>query len=284
MTLRLSPLNNDDCVSSLKVSRMNGMLLGSLRALGLVITTLFLVACSQFVGDNRHNVPLGKSVLERLADIGSSPSEPMVIRVYKQSSELEVWKRTRTGDYALLKSYPICKWSGDLGPKIREGDLQSPEGFYDVTPALMNPKSSYWLSFNVGFPNKFDRAWGRTGTYLMIHGDCLSVGCYAMTDEGIKEIYALARETFRGGNPSFQLQLLPFRMTEAKLPEHADSPHAPFWHDLKVGTDLFDATRRPPLWDVCERRYVFNRDGSSSGALDPNGACPTDVCYAPAAL
>ena len=105
-----------------------------------------------------------------------------------------------------------------------------------------------------------------------------------MRDEGIKEIYALAREAFRGGNPSFQLQLLPFRMTEAKLAEHADSPHAPFWRDLKVGTDLFDTTRRPPLWDVCERRYAFSRDGSSSGALDPNGACPTDVYYTPSAL
>mgnify|MGYP002621642613 CR=1 FL=1 len=219
----------------------------------------------------------------RLTAHGLSLGTPIFMRIFKREFELELWMM-RDGRFHRFATYPICKWSGDLGPKIREGDLQSPEGFYDVTPALMNPKSSYWLSFNVGFPNKFDRAWGRTGTYLMIHGDCLSVGCYAMTDEGIKEIYALARETFRGGNPSFQLQLLPFRMTEAKLAEHADSPHAPFWHDLKVGTDLFDATRRPPLWDVCERRYVFNRDGSSSGALDPNGACPTDVYYAPAAL
>jgi murein L,D-transpeptidase YafK len=260
------------------------MLGNILRVLSLVAMTFFLAGCSQFVGDNRHNVPLCKQVLERLAEIGSSPSEPMVIRVYKQSSELEVWKRTRSGDYALLKTYPICKWSGDLGPKFREGDMQSPEGFYDVTPALMNPKSSYWLSFNVGFPNKFDQAWGRTGTYLMIHGDCLSVGCYAMTDDGIKEIYALARETFRGGNSSFQLQLLPFRMTEANLSQHADSPHAPFWRDLKVGTDLFDATRRPPGWDVCERRYVFSPNGSSPGPLDPNGVCPAGVYSTIAAL
>lgn len=236
------------------------------------------------MGDNRANVPLPKPLLERMAAIGTSPADPMVIRVYKQSSELEVWKRTRTGDYALLKTYPICKWSGALGPKIKEGDYQSPEGFYDVTPAQLNPKSSYWLSFNVGFPNKFDQAWGRTGSYLMVHGDCLSVGCYAMTDEGIKEIYALARETFRGGNRSFQLQLLPFRMTEANLALQAASPHLAFWRNLKAGTDLFDTTRQPPAWDVCERRYVFTRNGMASPPLDPNGACPVGPYSTMAAL
>lgn len=260
------------------------MLANAFRAVAIALVAVALAACSQFVGDNRSSVPLPKALIDRMAAIGSSPAEPMVIRVYKESSELEVWKRTTTGNYALLKTYPICKWSGELGPKIREGDYQSPEGFYAVTPALMNPRSSYWLSFNVGFPNKFDQAWGRTGTYLMIHGDCLSVGCYAMTDEGIKEIYAMARETFRGGNSSFQLQLLPFRMTEANLGRHAASPHAAFWRNLKVGTDLFDATRRPPVWDVCERRYVFGQNGSSSVRLDPHGACPVEVYSTMAAL
>ena len=184
------------------------MLINALRAFLLLLAVTALAGC-QFVGDNRGNVPLPKALVERLAAIGSSPAEPMMIRVYKESSELEVWKRTRSGRYALLKTYPICKWSGTLGPKIKQGDYQSPEGFYDVTPALLNPQSSYHLSFNTGFPNKFDQAHARTGTYLMIHGDCLSVGCYAMTDDGIKEIYALARETFRGGNAAFQLQLLP---------------------------------------------------------------------------
>ncbi|MGV3574716.1 MAG: L,D-transpeptidase family protein [Devosia sp.] len=249
------------------------MLLTLLRTALLLFVGLTLAACSQFVGDNRQNVPLPKALVDRLATIGSSPTEPMVIRVFKQSSELEVWKRTSSGDYALLKSYPICKWSGELGPKIREGDYQSPEGFYDVTPGMMNPKSNYYLSFNVGFPNKFDQAWNRTGTYLMVHGDCKSVGCYAMTDEGIKEIYALARETFRG-NGSFQIQLLPFRMTEENFAVNASSPHVPFWRDLKVGSDLFETTRRPPSWDVCEKRYVFNRTVPGGAPLDPFGPCP----------
>lgn len=247
---------------------------GLLRLIPLLLTAALLAGCTQFVGDNRHMVPLSREAVQRLAEIGSSPSEPMLIRLFKESSELEVWKRTRTGDYALFKTYAICNWSGELGPKIREGDYQSPEGFYDVTPGLMNPKSSYWLSFNVGFPNKFDSAWGRTGTNLMIHGDCKSVGCYAVTDDQIKEIYALARETFAGGNRSFQVQLLPFRMTPANLAANAGSPHAAFWANLREGSDIFEATRRPPAWDVCEKRYVFNRNDPATAPLDPLGACP----------
>jgi murein L,D-transpeptidase YafK len=259
------------------------MFLSMIRTTLLLAAVLVITGC-QFVGDNRHNVPLAEAAVERLAEIGSSPGEAMLVRVYKQSSELEVWKRTRSGDYALFKTYPICKWSGELGPKIREGDYQSPEGFYDITPALMNPKSAYWLSFNVGFPNKFDQVWGRTGTNLMVHGDCKSVGCFAMTDESIKEIYALARESFRSGNRSFQLQLLPFRMTEANIALNAASPHAPFWQNLKQGTDIFEATRRPPTWDVCEKRYVFGSAGAVTAPLDPAAACPLGSFSTMAAL
>lgn len=244
------------------------------RVVVVFFATLALAACSQYTGDNRHNVPLPPELLQRMAEINSSPSEPMMIRLYKQTSTLEVWKRTSDGTYRLLKTYDICKWSGELGPKFREGDHQSPEGFYDVTPDLMNPNSSYWLSFNVGFPNKFDQAWERTGTNLMIHGDCLSVGCYAMTDDGIKEIFALARETFRGGNRSFQLQLLPFPMTEANIQANASSPHVDFWRNLKEGADIFDNTGIPPTWDVCERRYVFNVNDPRVSPLDPLGPCP----------
>jgi len=248
----------------------------TLRIFGLLGAVMALAAC-QFVGDNRQNVPIPKELMDRMAAIGTSPAEPMVIRVYKQSSELEVWKRTSSGEFALLKTYPICKWSGTIGPKIREGDYQSPEGFYNVTPGLMNPKSAYWLSFNVGFPNKFDQAWGRTGSNLMVHGDCKSVGCFAMTDAGIKEIFALARETFRGGNAAFQLQLLPFRMTEANMAANAASQHAPFWQNLKEGSDIFEATRQAPAWDVCERRYVFNRNLHGQAPMDPLGACPVSM-------
>lgn len=240
----------------------------------LVWLSVGLAACSGFIkgGDNRHNQPLSGGVVQGLRNMGSSPGEGMVVRIFKEESVLEVWKRTASGTYRLFKTYEICAYSGDLGPKIKEGDRQSPEGFYTVTPGLMHPKSNYYLAFNTGFPNKFDRAHGRTGSDLMVHGDCSSRGCYAMTDAGIAEIYALAREAFKGGNTSFQLQIFPFRMTAANLARHASSPHMDFWKDIKEGYDLFELTRTPPAWDVCEGQYIFNP--VSSGPLNALGACP----------
>ena len=125
----------------------------------------------------------------------------MMIRVFKQTNELEVWKRTNVGHVQAVQDLQDLRLVGRrYGPKVKEGDRQAPEGFYNITPGLMNPNSNYYLAFNTGFPNKFDRAWGRTGANLMVHGDCSSRGCYSMTDEGIAEIYALARESFAGGN------------------------------------------------------------------------------------
>jgi len=171
---------------------------------------------------------------------------PILIRIFKEESELEVWKQDTTGRFELLKVYPICRWSGDLGPKINEGDRQAPEGFYTIMPGLMNPNSNYYLAINTGFPNAYDRANDRHGAFLMIHGDCSSRGCYAMTDEQIGEIYSLARESFLGGQPSFQIQAYPFRMTPANLARHRTSPHLAFWKMLKIGNDHFEATHLEP--------------------------------------
>jgi murein L,D-transpeptidase YafK len=192
--------------------------------------------------------PLKQEAVSRLSSMGSSPAAPMMIRIFKETSELEVWKQAG-GSYKLFKTYEICAWSGTLGPKIKEGDRQSPEGFYTITPGLMNPNSNYYLAFNTGFPNKFDRAYGRTGSDLMVHGDCSSRGCYSMTDESIAEIYALARETFKGGNPSFQLQIYPFRMTVANLARHADNPHMSFGRTSRKATtgSSFPSRRRPGM-------------------------------------
>ncbi len=203
--------------------------------------------------------------------MGSSPQEPMLVRIFKQEDHLEVWKHTRGGTYELFKTYDICAWSGDLGPKIKEGDRQAPEGFYSITPGLMNPRSNYYLAFNTGFPNKFDRVWGRTGANLMVHGDCSSRGCYAMTDEQIAEIYALAREAFKGGQRKFELQIFPFRMTNENLLKHRDSPHLAFWRNLKLGYDAFEMSHETVDWDVCEKRYIFFPAG---GATNAAGACP----------
>lgn len=133
-------------------------------------------------------------MLAQLEHKHMSKESPILVRLFKEEAELEVWKKDSSGRFALLKTYPICRWSGELGPKIREGDRQAPEGFYTVTPGQMNPNSHSYLSFDIGYPNAFDRAYGRTGGDIMVHGDCSSRGCYAMTDEQISEIYALARE------------------------------------------------------------------------------------------
>ena len=250
------------------VSRIVALLL----VLGL---GFFLAACSGLKpGDARAMQPLKTAVVDKLKGMGSSPGEGMVIRIFKESSELEVWKRTAGGAYKHFRTYEICAWSGELGPKVVEGDRQSPEGFYTITPGLLNPRSNFYLAFNTGYPNKFDRAHGRTGSNLMVHGDCSSRGCYSMTDESIAEIYALVRESFMGGNASVQLQIFPFRMTPQNLARHASSPHFAFWKNIKEGYDRFELTRKPPLWDVCNKQYVFDLRRSGTEVLNAVDACP----------
>jgi murein L,D-transpeptidase YafK len=203
---------------------------------------------------------------------------PILVRIFKEEAELEVWKQDAEGKFALLKTYPICRWSGELGPKIKEGDRQAPEGFYTITPGQMNPNSNYYLAFNLGFPNVYDKANDRTGAFLMVHGDCSSAGCYAMTDEQIQEIYALGRDSFLGGQKSFQVQAYPFRMTPLNMAKHRNSPNMAFWRMIKEGNDHFEVTRAEPHVDVCEKRYVFDAHapGNASTPLTfhPREKCP----------
>jgi murein L,D-transpeptidase YafK len=205
---------------------------------------------------------------------------PILVRVFKEEAELEVWKQDTTGRFQILKTYPICRWSGDLGPKLWEGDGQTPEGFYRVTPEQMNPHSNYYLAINIGYPNSFDKANIRDGSLLMIHGDCRSVGCYAMTDEQISEIYSLARDSL-SGRPSFQVQAYPFRLTPANLARNRNSPNLPFWKMLKVGNDHFETTQREPKVDVCDRRYVFDAQPPPNSpqplVFNANEKCPPFV-------
>ncbi|MEN0087589.1 MAG: murein L,D-transpeptidase family protein [Pseudomonadota bacterium] len=177
------------------------------------------------VGDKRGEVPISKKLYRAIKTKGMGVRAPIMVRIFKEEDTLEVWKRKPNGRYALLADYEICKWSGKLGPKFKEGDRQAPEGFYTVAPHQLNPRSSYHLSFNMGFPNAFDRSYGRTGTHLMIHGDCSSAGCYSMTDPQIEDIYALAREALRGGQERFQIQAFPFRMTPENMAKHRNSEH-----------------------------------------------------------
>ena len=227
----------------------------------------------------RANQPLSPKLTAEIEHKGMNQQSPILVRLFKEEAELEVWKQTQDGRFALLKTYPICRWSGELGPKVREGDRQAPEGFYAITPGQLNPASSYYLAFNLGYPNAYDRAHGRTGSQLMVHGDCSSRGCYAMTDEQIGEIYALAREAFFGGQRAFQVQAYPFRMTPKNMARHRANPHMAFWKMLKQGYDHFEVTHLEPKVSVCEKRYVFNAEApaGSSGSLsfNPAGACPT---------
>jgi murein L,D-transpeptidase YafK len=226
----------------------------------------------------RALAPLSDKMLAEIEAKNMSKESPILVRLFKEESELEVWKQDNNGRFELLKTYPICRWSGELGPKIKLGDRQAPEGFYSITPGQMNPNSNYYLAINTGFPNAYDRANGRTGEFLMIHGDCSSAGCYAMTDEQIAEIYALARESFFGGQKSFQIQAYPFRMTPLNMARHRDSPHMAFWKMIKEGYDHFEVTHQEPKVDVCDKHYVFDAavpgGPASSLHFTPAARCP----------
>src|ERR1700719_3925077 len=198
---------------------------------------VLLAACNgdeiSLANNAKANQPVPPKLLAKMEAQDMDLQSPILVRLFKQEAELEVWKQDRSGRFALLKTYPICRWSGDLGPKVKEGDRQAPEGFYTITPGLMNPNSQYYLAINTGFPNSYDRANGRNGAFLMIHGDCSSRGCYAMTDEQIAEIYAFARESFFGGQKAFQIQAYPFRITPLNMAKHRNSPHMAFWSMIK---------------------------------------------------
>lgn len=226
------------------------------RLFGPVLPVLLLLLCS-------CSAPPRAPIQSVMPLIGSTPvfqpGAPVFMRIFKEENLLEVW--LQHGDrYALYKKYPICFFSGGLGPKLREGDKQSPEGFYKVYPRNMNPNSRYHLSFNLGYPNEYDRAYGRTGNLLMVHGNCVSAGCYAMTDRQIEEIYQIADAALRNGQPYFQVHIFPFRLTPANLAKHQASPWYAFWSNLKEGHDLFEATHRPPDVSVNARRYAFRND------------------------
>ena len=242
------------------------------------LAALIGVALMALAGCNYSNLPKAErpvpSVLvAKMRQLAMKDTAPIFIRIFKEESQMEIWKQQDDGRFALLKSYSICKWSGKLGPKKQEGDRQAPEGFYTVTRAQMNPDSNYYLSFNIGYPNAYDRSLGRTGSNLMVHGACSSSGCYSMTDEDAGEIFRLARDAFRGGQRAFEIQAFPFRMTPENLAKHRDDPNMDFWRMLKVGSDSFDLTHVPPKVDVCDRHYVFNADAGDA-SFNATSACP----------
>ncbi|MGL4637659.1 MAG: L,D-transpeptidase family protein [Beijerinckiaceae bacterium] len=208
------------------------------------------------------------SLEQRLSDKGLERGQPVFIRIMKESSELELWMN-RGDQWVLLHIYPVCRWSGALGPKLKEGDGQAPEGFYAVTRRALNPQSNYHLSFNLAFPNAYDKAHGRTGSFLMVHGDCLSIGCYAMTDAGIEEIYALVEAGLKAGQTSIPVHVFPFRMTQQNLDRFKNNRWLSYWENLKEGWDLFETSGQPPAVQACGKTYRFGEQGLRDASCRP---------------
>ena len=200
---------------------------------------------------------------EWLAEKGVAEGAPILIRIFKAESELELWMR-KGATYVLQATFPICHWTGTLGPKLREGDKQSPEGFYTVGRGQMRHLGRWRNAFNIGYPNLHDKRLDRTGSYILMHGGCSSTGCFAMTQSVQQVIYRLAAAALRRQQVSFQVHVFPFRMTEANMATHAESPWMDFWRDLKVGYDAFEATRLPPRIGICGQRYVVARAAQST--------------------
>jgi murein L,D-transpeptidase YafK len=249
----------------------------ALAMVGLA-AALALAGCKseQATVASRPTPQLSAATVALMTEKGMSRQDPILLRIYKEESKAEIWKKRRSdGRYALLKSYDICRFSGKLGPKKKEGDKQAPEGFYSVSPGQMNPRSNYFLSFNIGYPNAYDRALGRNGQHVMMHGDCLSAGCYAMTDEQIGEIYALAQNAFAGGQKAFQVQALPFRMNAQNMARRRNNENIAFWKNLKQGSDNFEVTKLEPKVDACGKKYVFNGTTGPLSTFEPTAACPT---------
>ncbi|MGN6549877.1 MAG: L,D-transpeptidase family protein [Pararhizobium sp.] len=245
----------------------------------LIVSTLAVLAAActddtlQSVAD-KVNQPLPQKIVAKMKAEGMSTQSPIMMRIFKEEGILEVWKQKDNGRYGKIAEYKICAWSGKLGPKTEEGDRQAPEGYYVITPGQMNPNSHYYLSFNIGYPNTYDKALGRTGSNIMVHGACSSAGCYSMSDENVAQIYAFARDAFQGGQRAFQIEAFPFRMTAENMAKHAGNPNYDFWKMLKVGYDYFAITKVPPAVNVCDRKYVFNKQVLDNSPFVATAACP----------
>lgn len=242
-------------------------ILGAASLIGLAALSLYGLANTEDATSTDRAVTAIKqqtpSLETALARKNLRLGDPIFLRIVKtkdgrtRGGYLEAFIENSQGEFVLFKTWDICTWSGQLGPKLRQGDKQSPEGFYFVTPWQMNPNSSYHLSFNLGYPNAYDRAHNRTGDFLMVHGNCVSIGCYAMTDKGIEEIYTLAQAAFEGGQPFFRVHIFPFPMRKHMLAGQSHNKNHAFWENLKQGWDMFEAGKRPPNVTVKHKTYIF---------------------------
>lgn len=201
------------------------------------------------------------------------PPQAMLLRAFKKEGVLELWVAgSESGPYTLVKSYGICATSGVLGPKRRGGDEQVPEGFYDLD--WFNPQSNFFLSMHINYPNAADRVLGlRTnmGGTIYLHGNCVSIGCIPITDDGIKEVYWLAVLVRDGEAKHLPLHIFPARMNEQGFRELArthtsQSELVAFWSNLKEGFDAFEKGHKMPVVRVSkDGRYEFPQEVASGG-------------------
>lgn len=175
------------------------------------------------------------------------------LRAFKEEQYLELWaKNVDDKQYQLLRTYEVCNNSGGPGPKRKQGDLQVPEGFYQID--RFNPWSNYHLSLGINYPNKSDRkisSASKLGGDIFIHGNCVTIGCLPMTDDKMKEIYILAVEATNNGQNTIPVSLFPFAMNEKKI-KHAlenyevNSETMTLWSELRQGYEIFNKTKKLP--------------------------------------
>jgi murein L,D-transpeptidase YafK len=231
------------------------------KKLLIISFILTLAGCSNSINydkiDHRKGLaPQSPALITASEKAGTSATSPVLIRIFKQSNELELWRKNSNGNYVLVNVFTICAFSGDLGPKEKQGDRQAPEGFYNIVSSQLNYHSIRFLSLNTGFPNIYDRSNGATGSALMIHGGCDSSGCYAIQDAPMQDLFAAVRDALRAGQKSVQLQIYPFRMTAINMLIARNSKHIDFWQQLKVGYDKFELTNNELNISVIKKQYI----------------------------
>jgi murein L,D-transpeptidase YafK len=206
----------------------------------------------------RGSAPQSERMVQRSEAAGADRSAPVLIRIFKASNELELWKKSKEGEYRLVATYRVCRYSGELGPKLRQGDRQAPEGFYSIGPAQLNPYSVEFVSLNTGYPNAFDRAHGRSGGDVMIHGGCRSAGCFAVEHGPAQEIFTAVRDALAHGQKEVQLHVFPYRMTATNDLVYKDSRNSDFWNQLRPGYQRFETTHQDLNVRVTKGRYEIN--------------------------
>lgn len=227
----------------------------------VLLLALTLSGCSGIVYDRadlrRGLAPQTFALVAATESVGATATSPVLIRIFKQSNELELWRKTSKGHYALVNTFTICAYSGDIGPKFKQGDRQAPEGFYSIGSSQLNYHSVRFLSLNTGFPNNYDRTHRLTGNALMIHGGCDSAGCYAIRDAPMQDLFAAVRDALKAGQKSVQLHIYPFRMSNINMLLNRDSKHIEFWQQLKAGYDQFNLTQQDLNIAVVKGKYVI---------------------------